>query len=98
MTLIEDWDKKIHKLWSVRLAAVTAFLSALQLALPHIIAVLSNDDMFSALSSLLPYLTDYLTPDTISALSSFFAIAAIVARVIAQPALDTLAAPPADKA
>lgn len=34
MTLIEDWKKKFPKLWSVRLAILSAVLGVLEMTLP----------------------------------------------------------------
>lgn len=35
MNLIEDWQSLWHKLWSVRLALLSALLGVLELTLPH---------------------------------------------------------------
>lgn len=34
MQLIEDWKKKVTKLWSIRLGLLAAFLSGLEVILP----------------------------------------------------------------
>lgn len=34
MTLIEDWKTKWHKLWSIRLALLSALFGVLELVLP----------------------------------------------------------------
>lgn len=35
MKFIDDWKKKAHRLWSVRLALLSAALSAAEFALPY---------------------------------------------------------------
>jgi hypothetical protein len=45
MTFIEDWDKKFHKLWSIRLALLTAVFGALEVALPFFTGIVPPGTM-----------------------------------------------------
>jgi uncharacterized membrane protein YeiH len=93
MTLIENWNTTATKLWSVRLAALTAFLSALQVALPHLITALNGGSATDLLLALLPMLSGVVPTDVLSLLTTVTALATIVARLIVQPSLSATATP-----
>ena len=89
MTLIDNAATVATKAWSVRLAALTAFLSLLQPALPSIVAALNADSVPDLVQAILPLLAGVLPADTLSLLTSAAAFATIIARLIAQPAMAT---------
>lgn len=65
MNLIPDWKRRWRKLWSIRLALLSATLSGAELAVP--------------------YLGGFLPPAMFSMLAVLTAVAAAIARVVAQP-------------
>lgn len=87
MNLIPNAGTVATKAWSVRLAALTAFLSLLQAALPYIIAALNTASVPDLVQAVLPLLAGVLPADTLALLTSATALATIVARFIAQPAM-----------
>jgi len=87
MTLIDNAGTVATKAWSVRLAALTAFLSLLQPALPYIISALNTGSMPDLVQAIIPLLSGVLPADTLSLLTSAAALATIIARFVAQPAM-----------
>ncbi len=65
MNLIDDWKAVATKAWSMRLALLSAALSALEVAMP--------------------YLDNTMPKGRFAILSSVVALAAGVARIVAQP-------------
>lgn len=67
MRLIDDWKKKVTKLWSIRLGLVAAGLSGLEV--------------------ILPLFADSFQRGTFAFLSFVATVAAMLARLVAQPDL-----------
>lgn len=87
MNLIPNAGTVATKAWSVRFAALTSMLSLLQLALPSIIAAISSGNVPDLVQAILPMLAGVLPADTLSLLTTVTALATIVARLVAQPAM-----------
>jgi len=96
MNLIPNAGTVAAKATSVHFAALTAFLSLLQVALPYIVSALTSGSMPDLVQAVLPLLADVLPADTLELLTTAAALATIVARLVDQPAmraaLQTLAA------
>jgi hypothetical protein len=74
---IEDWKKKFPRLWSVRLALLSALLSAVEFAF----------------QTAIPILEGLVSPGTFALLSMFAALAAAVARIVQQKAIHEAGKP-----
>jgi len=87
MNLIPNAGTVAAKATSVHFAALTAFLSLLQVALPYIIDALNSGSVPDLVLAILPLLAGVLPAETLPLLTSAAAFATIVARLVAQPAL-----------
>lgn len=87
MTLIDNAGTVAKKATSVHFAALTAFLSLLQVALPYIISALTSGSTPDLVHAVLPLLAGVLPADTLELLTTAAALATIVARLVDQPAM-----------
>ena len=67
MRLIDDWKRKVTKLWSIRLGLLAAFLSGLE--------------------AIVPLFADAFPRGAFAAMSFATTVAAMIARLVAQPSL-----------
>lgn len=90
MQLIDNWQQ-VHKFWSARLAALTAFLASLQLVLPAILSALAENNFSDLLQAVTPLIANYVSPDVLTWLTIVTSTLTIVARITAQPSLTAKA-------
>lgn len=67
MRLIDDWKKKVTKLWSIRLGLLAALLSGLEV--------------------IIPLFADAFQRGTFAIMSFAATVAAMIARLVAQPSI-----------